>query len=123
MARAGEDGRVLAGGQSLVPMLAFRLSRPGVLVDINGLDSELSEIRATGGQLVVGAPSISRSPEWRPGCRRTAASGGSGCSARPLVPIGWTVTRASSHGWPPSERSRPATFTPRRATGATWWAC
>jgi carbon-monoxide dehydrogenase medium subunit len=55
LARAGEDGRVLAGGQSLVPMLAFRLARPAVLVDINGLDSQLSQIRTIGDQVVVGA--------------------------------------------------------------------
>ena len=38
---AGEDGRVLAGGQSLVPIMAFRLARPMHLIDINfvaGLD-------------------------------------------------------------------------------------
>ena len=34
---AGEDGRILAGGQSLVPIMAFRLARPGHLVDINGV--------------------------------------------------------------------------------------
>jgi carbon-monoxide dehydrogenase medium subunit len=40
LAAGGEDAKVLAGGQSLVPMLAFRLARPSVLVDINrtGLD-------------------------------------------------------------------------------------
>ena len=32
---AGPDGRVLAGGQSLVPMLNFRVAAPKVLVDIN----------------------------------------------------------------------------------------
>src|SRR5215510_3466884 len=35
LARAGGDGKLLAGGQSLVPMLNFRLVRPSVLVDIN----------------------------------------------------------------------------------------
>jgi carbon-monoxide dehydrogenase medium subunit len=34
---APEDGRVLAGGQSLVPIMAFRLARPAHLVDINGV--------------------------------------------------------------------------------------
>ncbi len=34
---AGEDGRVLAGGQSLVPTMAFRLAKPAHLVDINGV--------------------------------------------------------------------------------------
>ena len=32
---APEDGRVLAGGQSLVPIMAFRLAKPAHLVDIN----------------------------------------------------------------------------------------
>jgi carbon-monoxide dehydrogenase medium subunit len=36
---AVEDGRVLAGGQSLVPIMAFRLARPAHLVDINGIES------------------------------------------------------------------------------------
>jgi carbon-monoxide dehydrogenase medium subunit len=36
---AGEDGRVLAGGQSLVPIMAFRLARPAHLVDINGVEA------------------------------------------------------------------------------------
>jgi aerobic carbon-monoxide dehydrogenase medium subunit len=35
---ASEDGRVLAGGQSLVPIMAFRLARPAHLVDINGIE-------------------------------------------------------------------------------------
>src|ERR1700742_3822094 len=30
-----EDARVIAGGQSLVPMMAFRLARPSVLIDLN----------------------------------------------------------------------------------------
>jgi carbon-monoxide dehydrogenase medium subunit len=44
LARAGGDGKVLAGGQSLVPVLAMRLARPSVLVDINHVEglSELS---------------------------------------------------------------------------------
>src|SRR5262249_42626888 len=38
---APEDGRVLAGGQSLVPIMAFRLARPSHLVDINGVEGKL----------------------------------------------------------------------------------
>jgi len=37
LARAGEDGKVLAGGQSLVPLMAMRLARPAVVVDVNRL--------------------------------------------------------------------------------------
>jgi carbon-monoxide dehydrogenase medium subunit len=33
-----EDGRILAGGQSLVPTMAFRMAQPGHLIDINGID-------------------------------------------------------------------------------------
>jgi aerobic carbon-monoxide dehydrogenase medium subunit len=43
---AGQDGRVLAGGQSLVPIMAFRLAKPAHLVDINeveGLDTLVSD--------------------------------------------------------------------------------
>src|SRR5258707_10240033 len=36
---APDDGRVLAGGQSLVPTMAFRLARPHHLVDINGIEA------------------------------------------------------------------------------------
>src|SRR5919197_26214 len=51
---APEDGRVLAGGQSLVPIMAFRLARPGHLVDINGVDG-LRAITAKDGKLLIGA--------------------------------------------------------------------
>jgi aerobic carbon-monoxide dehydrogenase medium subunit len=49
------DARLLAGGQSLVPMLGMRLLRPEFVVDINGLVDELGGIRMTGGELVIGA--------------------------------------------------------------------
>ncbi len=48
------DAKVLAGGQSLVPMLALRLSRPEQLVDINDIP-ELSDVSAKDGTLTVGA--------------------------------------------------------------------
>ena len=51
---APEDGRVLAGGQSLVPTMAFRLARPAHLVDINGV-GELQNIGRRDGALVIGA--------------------------------------------------------------------
>ncbi|HZO48293.1 MAG TPA: xanthine dehydrogenase family protein subunit M [Xanthobacteraceae bacterium] len=51
---APDDGRVLAGGQSLVPIMAFRLAKPTHLVDINGI-KELAEIKVDGGKLVIGA--------------------------------------------------------------------
>ena len=51
---APADGRVLAGGQSLVPTMAFRLARPAHLVDINGID-ELSRMTSADGKLTIGA--------------------------------------------------------------------
>ena len=35
LAESARDGRILAGGQSLVPMMAFRMARPAHLIDIN----------------------------------------------------------------------------------------
>src|SRR3984957_12691966 len=51
---APDDGRVLAGGQSLVPTMAFRLARPAHLVDINGI-AELGRIALADGKLAIGA--------------------------------------------------------------------
>jgi carbon-monoxide dehydrogenase medium subunit len=51
---AAEDGRVLAGGQSLVPTMAFRLARPAHLVDINGIDA-LAQITSDTDSLAIGA--------------------------------------------------------------------
>ena len=54
LAQHQDDVKVLAGGQSLVPVMAFRLARPAHLVDINGID-ELDYVTAKGGRLHIGA--------------------------------------------------------------------
>jgi aerobic carbon-monoxide dehydrogenase medium subunit len=51
---AGDDGRVLAGGQSLVPIMAFRLAKPAHLVDINGVEA-LRRLAIDGDRLSIGA--------------------------------------------------------------------
>lgn len=51
---ASEDGRVLAGGQSLVPIMAFRLAKPAHLVDINEIEG-LDQIASDGKTLTIGA--------------------------------------------------------------------
>lgn len=51
--RYGEDAKILSGGQSLIPMMKFRLARPGYLVDINRI-SGLSYIREEDGYLKIG---------------------------------------------------------------------
>jgi carbon-monoxide dehydrogenase medium subunit len=50
----GGEARVLAGGQSLIPAMRFRLARPAVLVDINALN-DLSYVRLDGDVLAIGA--------------------------------------------------------------------
>jgi carbon-monoxide dehydrogenase medium subunit len=50
----GAEARVLAGGQSLIPAMRFRLARPGVLVDINSLN-DLNDLRINSQVLAVGA--------------------------------------------------------------------
>ncbi len=59
---AGEDGKVLAGGQSLMPLLNFRLARPGVLIDFNRI-RELAYIRAQDGVISIGAMTRQRALE------------------------------------------------------------
>jgi carbon-monoxide dehydrogenase medium subunit len=49
----GDDAKILSGGQSLIPMMKFRLARPAYLVDINRI-SGLSYIREEGGYLKIG---------------------------------------------------------------------
>jgi len=51
---APQDGRVLAGGQSLVPIMAFRLAKPAHLVDINEVEG-LDRIENDGKTLTIGA--------------------------------------------------------------------
>lgn len=48
------DCKILAGGQSLVPAMNFRLARPAILIDINNL-RELSYVRTDGNELAIGA--------------------------------------------------------------------
>jgi carbon-monoxide dehydrogenase medium subunit len=54
LAEHQDEASVLAGGQSLIPLLALRLARPAVLIDINGID-ELSGVSATDGWVAIGA--------------------------------------------------------------------
>ena len=54
LTEAGEDGKILAGGQSLIPVLRLRLSFPSVLVDLRKI-GELRGVREEGSELVIGA--------------------------------------------------------------------
>lgn len=53
-AHADDDARALAGGQSLVPLMNFRLAQPAYLIDLRRIE-ELTRIRTEGDTLVIGA--------------------------------------------------------------------
>ena len=85
----GEDAKALAGGQSLVPLLNFRLARPMLIVDLNGI-AELGTIRRARGALRIGALVRQRALE-----------------RSRLVAEGWPVLRdAVSHVAHPAIRNR-----------------
>jgi 2-furoyl-CoA dehydrogenase FAD binding subunit len=65
LAHADGEGKVLAGGQSLVPILAMRLGRPAVLVDINAV-AGLDHLSVAGDTLYVGAGVRQRQAEHDP---------------------------------------------------------
>lgn len=53
LADAGGDGKIIAGGQSLMPMLNFRLLRPSILVDVNRIP-DLAYVRDDGDEIHIG---------------------------------------------------------------------
>ena len=59
------EGKVLAGGQSLLPLLNFRMVRPSVIIDLNGL-KELAFIEERGDSVVIGALTRHREIEQSP---------------------------------------------------------
>ena len=63
--RHGEDAKLLAGGQSLIPALNMRLSSPAVLIDLNGL-RDLAAIAVEDGRLRIGALTRHRDLEHAP---------------------------------------------------------
>jgi carbon-monoxide dehydrogenase medium subunit len=71
LASANGDGKVLAGGQSLVPLLNFRLATPAVLVDINPIPG-LAGVAVEGGRLRIGATTRARVLEQDPLVREAA---------------------------------------------------
>jgi len=60
-----DDGKVLAGGQSLMPLLNMRLARPKVVVDINRIEN-LNYVRAANGVIVIGANARQRALHDQP---------------------------------------------------------
>jgi carbon-monoxide dehydrogenase medium subunit len=54
LAKLGDDGRLLAGGHSLIPTMKLRLATPANLIDLGGI-ADLKGIRADGSDIVIGA--------------------------------------------------------------------
>ena len=67
--RYGDDAKVLAGGQSLMPLLNFRLSYPSALIDINHV-ADLSYLQQEDGQIRIGALTRQRTIEFSELVRR-----------------------------------------------------
>jgi carbon-monoxide dehydrogenase medium subunit len=65
LSRYGADARLLAGGQSLVPLLNFRLSAPAVIVDLNRA-VDLAYIKEENGRMRMGAMTRQRAIEFSP---------------------------------------------------------
>jgi len=68
LAEVGHDGKVLAGGQSLVPLLSMRLASPAHVVDINKI-TELAYVRVGDGAVRVGALARHAAVERHPAAR------------------------------------------------------
>ena len=62
LSKHGPEARLLAGGQSLVPMMNFRLARPSILIDLNQVP-DLDYINDSGNSLVIGAMTRERTIE------------------------------------------------------------
>jgi len=63
LAEHGGDAKPLAGGQSLIPTMNFRLAQPAALVDLNGLDALAHITEAADGGLLIGAMTRQRAVE------------------------------------------------------------
>ncbi len=81
-----EDAKVVAGGQSLLPLLALRLARPSVLVDIDRLG--LDDVRVVDGVLHLGALIRQRRIEFDPAVARAAP-----LLADAVTHVGYPATR------------------------------
>jgi CO/xanthine dehydrogenase FAD-binding subunit len=69
LARYGGEAKLLAGGQSLMPLMNFRLARPAALIDLNAI-AALAYIREDDGRIMLGAMTRQRTIEFSPIVRR-----------------------------------------------------
>lgn len=115
MTEHGMDSKVLAGGQSLLPMMKLRIAAPLVLIDINGIE-DLKGVREVDGALRIGAltrhaelehavalqatfPLLSRAARWiaDPSIRNRGTIGGSLVHADPASDWGTAMIALGAH--------------------------
>jgi carbon-monoxide dehydrogenase medium subunit len=103
LAELGEDGKVLAGGQSLIPLMNFRLAAPEHLVDVNHLG--LDTITMDDGEMVVGATvrhaRLLRDPDV--GAVHPLVTEAAGWIAHAVIRNRGTVCGSLAHGDPAAE--------------------
>jgi carbon-monoxide dehydrogenase medium subunit len=101
LSSGGEDAKVIAGGQSLLPLLRLRFAYPSVLVDVGGLD-ELGGVRDLGSALEIGALTthyeLTRDPLIAAHCGLLAEAAGT--IADPAVRHRGTIGGALAHADP-----------------------
>jgi carbon-monoxide dehydrogenase medium subunit len=102
LARHADDAKVLAGGQSLVPMLNFRLARPAVIVDINRIGG-LDGMEEAGGTLRAGALVRQRQLERWAGARSPLLAAAMGHIGHAAIRNRGTVAGSLVHADPAAE--------------------
>ncbi len=104
LAEHGDEAKVIAGGQSLVPMMAFRLATPSVLVDLNRV-SGLEYARFEGDALELGAMARHRSVRELPGLRERCPMIAEGVDliGHPAIRNRGTVGGSLAHADPAAE--------------------
>lgn len=115
LAGGGEDAKVIAGGQSLLPLLRLRFAYPSVLIDVSGL-AELRGVRDAGDALEIGALTthheLTRDPLIAAHCGLLAQAAGT--IADPAVRHRGTIGGALAHADPAGDL--PAVITALDAT-------
>ena len=104
LGKYGDDAKLLAGGQSLLPLLKLRVTSPTVLIDIGRLD-DLSYVREDGDRIAIGAltryADLERDETLRRSCPLLAAACGE--VGDPQVRHMGTIGGACAHGDPASD--------------------
>ena len=123
LAEHGGEAKALAGGQSLIPAMNFRLARPAVLVDLNRV-SELAYVRAESGGVALGAMTRQRAVERSDLVARAAPLLGEAMPsiAHPQIRNRGTIGGSIAHADPSAElpavmRALDARFRTRSSSG------